>query len=163
MSIARFLSSVLVSGVTGLAAASPPEAPCPPEGDAVAVATRDHALWLCRQGWPVARFAVALGRGGVDKRERGDARTPLGVYPLGDPRPSRRFRTFIPIGYPTSEQVAQGYSGGDVGIHGPDRRRAGVAMAAGDWTLGCIATATDGDLARIASFVQEWRPTVVIR
>ncbi len=128
----------------------------------MAVATRDHTLWLCQQGRPVARFRVALGRGGVDKRERGDARTPLGVYPLGQPRPSRRFKTFIPIGYPTSEQASRGFSGGDVGIHGPSRQKTPLLDAGDDWTLGCIATTTDDDLARIASFVRERSPPVLI-
>jgi L,D-transpeptidase catalytic domain len=102
----------------------------------VAVVTRAQALWLCLEGRPLARFTVALGFGGVDKRERGDARTPLGVYPLGDPRPSRRYRTSIPIGYPTKEQVARGFAGGHVGIHGPDCLRARAPAAFGDWTLG---------------------------
>jgi murein L,D-transpeptidase YafK len=130
----------------------------------VAVATREHALWLCQEGRPVARFRVALGRGGVDKREKGDARTPVGVYSLGEPRPSRRFGTFIPIGYPTPEQAARGFSGSDVGIHGPDRRKGWLRRATRwiDWTLGCIATATDDDLARVAAFVQERKPLVVI-
>ena len=162
MPAARLLCSLLLFAASDPASADPSSAGCPWEGDAVAVKTRDHTLWLCQQGQPVARFSVALGRGGVGKRERGDARTPLGIYPLGDPRPSRRFRTFIPIGYPTLEQTARGFSGGDVGIHGPDRRKARLPAAKDDWTLGCIATATYDDLARIASFVRLRRPSMVV-
>ena len=136
---------------------------CPPEGAAIAIATTDRVLKLCEMGRPVAEFRVALGRGGVDKHRRGDARTPLGVYTLGEPRPSRRFGTFIPIGYPTAEQSARGYTGSEVGIHGPHRLTAGTWLAvAFDWTQGCIATSSDEELARIVAFVQQRRPSIVI-
>src|SRR5512142_23024 len=94
---------------------------CPPSGDAIVVDTRAHELWLCTSGTAPARFAVALGRSGVGKRRRGDGRTPLGTYALGEPRFSERYGLFIPIGYPTPAQAARGRSGAAVGIHGPPR------------------------------------------
>jgi murein L,D-transpeptidase YafK len=107
---------------------------------------------------------VALGRGGLDKRRRGDARTPLGTYAFGEPRRSPRFGTFIPIDYPTPEQVARGFTGGGLGVHGPPRGwKDPVAARVLDWTTGCIATGTDQDVERIARFVREHRPAAVIR
>lgn len=131
----------------------------------MAVVTRTHELLLCTDGAPEAHFTVSLGRGGVDKRQQGDARTPLGTYPLGDPRPSRRFGTFIPIGYPTPEQTASGFTGGAVGIHGPPRgwEVLDYATTAVDWTLGCIATGSDADVAAIAEFVRQRQPVIIIR
>ncbi len=108
---------------------------------------------------------VALGRGGLDKMREGDGRTPIGTYPLGAPRPSPRFGTFIPIGYPTPEQCARGLTGGSVGIHGPARGATwlGALSTFIDWTAGCVATASDDDVALVAAFVRERRPRVVLR
>jgi hypothetical protein len=141
-------------------------APCPATGDAIVVLTGDRALWLCADGAPAARFPVALGRKGLGKRRRGDERTPLGTYPLGSPRASAQYGTFIPISYPTPAQAARGYTGDAVGIHGPPRgmdARQGYPVTDVDWTLGCIATGTDEEVGAIADFVRVHRPVVVIR
>jgi murein L,D-transpeptidase YafK len=138
--------------------------PCPETGQAVAVVTSRRELWLCTDGTMAARFAVSLGRGGVDKHRRGDARTPLGTYPLGNPRPSRHFGTFIPIGYPTPEQAALGFTGSAVGIHGPPRdwEDSDPPITAVDWTLGCIATGSDAEVELVAKFVRQRQPFIVI-
>lgn len=141
---------------------TPAVSPCPADGDAIAIDSDAHHLWLCSDGTPDARYTVALGRGGLGKRQAGDERTPLGTYPIGDPRPSSLYGVFIPIGYPTPAQAARGFSGGAVGIHGPPR---GVTYHATglDWTQGCVATGTDAEVERIAEWVRERSPIVVIR
>src|SRR5512138_796669 len=137
--------------------------PCPASGSVVAVFSRTHELYLCRAGVPHARIRVALGRGGMGKQRAGDKKTPVGTYAFGEPRASARFGTFIPIDYPRPEQVARGYTGGELGIHGPPRRwRDPDAATALDWTTGCIATGTDEDVQRIAWFVRAERPLAVI-
>jgi hypothetical protein len=144
------------------AAPEPTSSPCPPRGTTIAVDTGSHDLWLCSDGTPEARFTVALGRGGIGKRRQGDERTPLGTYPVGEPRPSSLYGIFIPIGYPTPDQAARGWTGSAVGIHGPPRgvkyRFTGL-----DWTAGCVATGTDAEAEEIAEWVRERRPVVVIR
>jgi murein L,D-transpeptidase YafK len=139
--------------------------PCAVDGDLVVVDTRPHTLWLCSERRAVARIKVALGRGGLDKTREGDGRTPIGTYSLGVPRPSSRFITFIPIGYPTAEQSARGFTGKDVGIHGPERRVSWLGSISTwiDWTAGCVATGTDDEIASVAAFVRERRPRVVLR
>jgi len=141
------------------------EGNCPDAGSAVAVLTRKRELWLCSDGAPAQRFQVALGQRGLDKRRKGDGRTPLGTYSLGAPRPSGQFGIFIPIEYPTPEQARQGHTGSTVGIHGPPRGKAepSYPSTAFDWTLGCVATGTDEDIEVIARFVRERQPVVVIR
>ena len=150
-----------------VAATSPraAEPDCPPAGDAIAVLTRKRELWICIDGAPAAHYDVALGQAGLGKRKKGDRRTPLGTYAVGDPRPSSAYGTFIPIAYPTPEQAAQGLTGGDVGIHGPPRRlpEPGYPTTAFDWTLGCVATGSDDDVEAIAAFVRLRQPVVVIR
>lgn len=140
-------------------------APCPPAGDAVVVLAEARALWLCADGIPAARFAVALGRSGVGKRRRGDDRTPLGTYPLGAPRPSELYGTFIPIAYPTPAQAARGFTGAALGIHGPPRGmdRSSYPVTDVDWTRGCIATGSDDEVGAIAEFVRARRPRLVVR
>ncbi len=140
-------------------------AACPRSGDAIVVHTAGRTLWLCASGAPAARFPIALGRGGTGKRRRGDARTPLGTYALGAPRPSARYGIFIPISYPTRAQAARGFTGGAVGIHGPPRgmEAPGYPVTELDWTAGCIATGTDEEVGAIAEFVRANRPSVVIR
>jgi len=142
-----------------------PAQPCPESGNVVTVSTRKRELWLCRDGAVAAHFEVALGQGGLDKRKKGDRRTPIGTYALGMPRPSGRYGLFIPIVYPTAEQAAQGHTGGDVGIHGPPRRlpEPSYPTTAYDWTLGCVATGSDSEIEAIAEFVRARQPMLVIR
>src|SRR4051812_49740628 len=90
-------------------------------GAAVVVRTSEHALLLCEGDAQHARYSVSLGAGGVGKRREGDERTPLGAYALGAPRASKSYGTFVPVGYPTTEQSRLGFTGGAIGIHGPPR------------------------------------------
>ena len=138
---------------------------CPPEGAVVLVSTGDHRLALCDAGTLIGSYRVALGRGGTNKRARGDDKTPFGVYAVGEPRPSGRFGTFIPVAYPTAEQRRQGYTGSEIGIHGPDRRVRWIGRANTwvDWTAGCVALSSDADVNAVASFVRHSRPSIVIR
>lgn len=101
-------------------------------------------------------FHVALGRGGVDKRAEGDSRTPRGRYTLGAARPSSRYHRFIPVGYPTASQAGQGFTGSDVGIHGPRDAFAwlGRTTVWVDWTRGCIALGTKADVDRVAEWAR---------
>ena len=163
----RTLGLLLLVGVAPTRADDPwvAPAPCPEQGDVVTVIARKRELWLCQDGAGIAKFQVALGRGGVDKHRQGDGRTPLGTYTLGAPRASTRFGLFIPIAYPTREQTAQGFTGGEVGIHGPPRGQAEpeYPTTAVDWTQGCIATGVDADIGVIAEFVRARQPLLVVR
>jgi len=135
--------------------ASPPDASCQGRSTSIVVRVRDHVLLACEDDRIRQKAKVSLGTGGVGKQRQGDRRTPLGVYELGDARPSERFGIFIPIGYPTSEQIRHGFTGGDVGIHGPTRpfRWAGPINARFDWTQGCIALATDEELEALRDWM----------
>jgi murein L,D-transpeptidase YafK len=129
-------------------------APCRPHETGVVVEVAAHALTLCDDGRAADRHRVALGSGGVGKRRRGDDKTPLGLYPLGPPRPSQSFGTFVPVGYPTESQRRQGFTGDAVGIHGPPRGLAGAVGTAIDWTAGCIALGSDAEIEAIAGFIR---------
>jgi murein L,D-transpeptidase YafK len=131
--------------------------PCAGRDDAaVVVKTADHMLWLCANGTASAHYAVSLGKGGSGKSVEGDDKTPMGTYSLGAPVPSKRFGTFIPVGYPTAEQAKEGKTGGSVGVHGPARamRWAGRLLLMSDWTKGCVGLPRDSDLKSIVEFVE---------
>ena len=132
-----------------------PARPCPAPGTVVAVHSSDRSLWLCRNGKEEGRFRVALGWGGLDKRSEGDRRTPTGRYALGVPRPSASFHRFVPVGYPTVAQASDGRTGGAIGIHGPDARFRALGRATTwvDWTAGCIAVGTRGEIDDIADWL----------
>ncbi len=131
---------------------------------ALVVDTARRTMVTCRDRRTEGTFRVSLGRGGIDKRARGDRKTPLGEYDLGTPRSSARYGLFIPIGYPKPEQKANGRSGGDIGIHGPHREFLwlGKDSTDVDWTLGCIAVGTDEEIVEVARWVQEHNVTRVI-
>lgn len=126
--------------------------PCRPAETAVVVLTAGRRLVLCDGGRAVAQHRVALGAGGVGKRREGDRKTPLGRYALGPPRPSVYFRTFVPVGYPTSAQAALGFTGGAIGIHGPTRWMPDGAFR--NWTAGCIALGHDADIEGVATWIR---------
>jgi len=118
----------------------------------VLVDTESKRMFLCSEGRADGIYKVALGKRGVGKRRKGDKKTPLGKYWLGNPRPSNAgVRTFIQVGYPTLVQQQKGYTGGSIGIHGPSRD--GRLRS----TLGCIAVATHDEIDEIEMWVKENR------
>jgi murein L,D-transpeptidase YafK len=132
----------------------------------VVVETSQHLLWLCREGVLKGEYKVVLGTRGTGKQKEGDNKTPLGTYGLGIPRASKRFGVFIPVMYPTPEKKQQGFTGADVGIHGPARmfRWLGPINRWLDWTQGCIALAEDKEIEEIAAWVtRENSRTIEIR
>jgi murein L,D-transpeptidase YafK len=131
--------------------------PCKGQKSAVVVDTVQHRLWLCQEEKKFGEFEVSIGRGGIDKRKQGDKKTPLGEYSLGTPRPSNKFGIFIPVGYPTPDQEAKGFTGSNVGIHGPSRILKGFGRfsTCADWTEGCIAVGTDKEISEISQLVKE--------
>ncbi len=130
--------------------------PCPPKGSVIVVDTTAGVLTMCANGEARQTRRVAIGRGGAGKTRRGDNKSPLGDYRLGNPRPSKRFGTFIPLGYPTATQRKRGYTGSAVGVHGPDRRVrwAGPLNTLVNWTQGCIAVRSDDAVTQIAAWVK---------
>lgn len=137
--------------------------PCPATGAIVLVDSNAHVLCLCREGKREAVFRLALGRGGMNKRNEGDGRTPVGRYDLGPPRASRRYHVFVPIAYPTAEERARGLSGSDVGVHGPHVAFAWLRLATlwADWTRGCIAVATSREADQIGAWVRVNAPVQI--
>lgn len=165
LSISVFVSSAqaelytclgLPSQSNQLAKPQPASDPCTERETSIVALTQTGVVYLCEAGKSIGHFDISLGRGGVGKTQNGDLKTPLGTYSLSFARPSERFGLFIPVGYPTTEQSARGFTGGSVGIHGPDRHFAcaGLLNVSFNWTQGCLAVASDASIQKIAGFLR---------
>lgn len=122
------------------------------------VHTSKRILNICKQGTVVKTFEIALGYKGVGKKQAGDNKTPVGLYQLAYPRKSSQFKVFIPILYPTPKQRAAGYTGRDVGIHGPTQTHSSSWLG---WlnnlpsaTRGCIAVGKNNNIEYVAKWVK---------
>lgn len=127
-----------------------------PLSNGINVHTSKKILNICKNGTVIKAFKVALGYKGVGKKHAGDNKTPIGVYQLAHPRKSNQFKVFIPILYPTQKQRAAGYTGRDVGIHGPTQSPKWVG-----WlnnlpysTRGCIAVGKNNQIEYVANWVK---------
>lgn len=127
-----------------------------PLANGINVHTKKHILNICKQGMIVKTFKVALGNKGIGKKHAGDNKTPIGLYSLSHPRKSNQFKMFIPILYPTKKQLAAGYTGRDVGIHGPtqsSRLLTWLNNLPGS-TRGCVAVGKNNHIEYVANWVK---------
>ncbi|MEQ1878125.1 MAG: L,D-transpeptidase family protein [Bdellovibrionia bacterium] len=159
MKIESICKSFLFIALAPLLGAWVNPAACEKHGTSIVVETGRHRLYVCENGKTQISYRSALGRGGLDKRVEGDNKTPFGTYPLGKPRTSNEFHVFIPVGYPTRNQKLNGYTGGDIGIHGPPVRFAesyyvSAAISYLDWTRGCIALGQNDFIEAVAAWVE---------
>lgn len=127
-----------------------------PLSNGINVHTRKQILNICKHGTVIKTFKIALGNKGVGKKQAGDNKTPSGLYELSHPRKSNLFKVFIPIRYPTKKQLAAGYTGRDVGIHGPTQSFSWLS-----WlnnlpysTRGCIAVGKNNHIEYVANWVK---------
>jgi murein L,D-transpeptidase YafK len=127
-----------------------------PLSNGINVHTTKQILNICKHGTVIKTFKVALGYKGVGKKHAGDNKTPIGLYGLAHPRKSNQFKVFIPILYPTSKQLAAGYTGRDVGIHGPTQSSSWLS-----WlnnlpysTRGCVAVGKNNHIEYVANWVK---------
>ena len=132
--------------------------------DGINVYTSKRILNVCNHGSVIKTFKVALGFKGVGKKRAGDNKTPIGLYGLAYPRKSSQFKVFIPILYPTAQQRAAGYTGRDVGIHGPTQ-----STHLSSWlnnlpfsTRGCVAVGQNNYIEYVANWVKSHPGTKIL-
>ncbi len=161
----RALVFLLLLAAAPAAGVDDKPAPCAPKATEVVIDATSRTLFLCRRGDVDASYPVNLGGGGLGKKKQGDRKTPLGRYVLSPPRPSvSGFTWFVPIGYPTAEQRAAGYTGGAIGIHGPPdwlpQALIDVAFPT-PWTDGCVMVRTTAEIEAIRAWLLAQKPRVV--
>src|SRR5436309_7019388 len=126
-----------------------------------------RTLDVYNYGARVRSFPTVFGlNGSGSKLYEGDRRTPSGLYMIVDKRAHPRWRQFLLLDYPNTQDLQRywlameggglprrgdGYvgAGGAVGIHGTDKP--GLNARGVDWTWGCISlqNADVDDLARL--------------
>lgn len=109
------------------------------------------------------RFYTSLGRRGIGKTERGDERTPVGIYwTTGELRPptlaARYGLQALPLDYPNALDRAQGRTGDGIWIHGGP---VGGPVRPPRHTDGCVAFADDR-LEMLAPSLQALASPVII-
>ncbi|CAN5516163.1 hypothetical protein BH10BDE1_BH10BDE1_14100 [soil metagenome] len=104
-----------------------------------------------------AEFAmrVSIGTNGIGKTAEGNRKSPLGTYWIGYPRHSMQFGIFIPIGYPNMANIAAGFTGYAVGIHGPMRFMTCLPQKSleKNWTAGCFAVGRDSQIIQLSEWI----------
>jgi murein L,D-transpeptidase YafK len=168
----RFLTNVLIAAAVVLAESHLLAAQ---SGLRIEVSKTHHALKVIRDGRMLRTFHASFGWGeGGTKIAIGDGRTPTGVYHVYEKRPSERFRWFLALNYPDSQDADRAFEAGRidadtwadiwvadrsgdpppyntplgafVGIHGTGAEGRVARLRQGsDWTDGCIAL-SDSDI-----------------
>ena len=114
------------------------------------VSQESRKVSVCVKQRSISSFDASFGSRGFEKKRKGDRKTPIGLYPIAKPRPSvSKWRTFMHIGYPTREQVSKGYTGGDVGLHGPNQLFP-YKNDLVDYGAGCVIMGTNESIDSIA-------------
>ncbi|MBI1209295.1 MAG: L,D-transpeptidase family protein [Azospirillum sp.] len=124
-----------------------------------------HRLHIYRPDEPPRTYQISLGgnpRGA--KEQRGDKRTPEGVYLIVAKNPDSNYHRSLKISYPSPEDRARAQKrgidpGDDIMIHGLPNGKGwiGDAHRTTDWTNGCIAV-TDQEIDEIWRLVPVGTP-----
>ena len=136
--------------------------------DSIVIEKARRTLTLYSGGYAVRSYRVALGNQPTgDKLERGDGRTPEGVFHVDYKNPQSKYHMALHISYPDAAHArraaALGVSpGGDIMIHGLPAAYAGLGSAHADydWTEGCIAV-TDQEIEEIWRAVPQGAPVQI--
>jgi murein L,D-transpeptidase YafK len=132
----------------------------PLQADRVVVAKSRRTLTLLRHGKVLKTYKVALGgepRG--PKTQRGDNKTPEGLYTIDARNPRSQFHLALHVSYPNAADRERARKlgvdpGGAIMIHGLPSAFAylGPLHRQTDWTLGCVAV-TNSEIEEIWSMV----------
>ena len=114
--------------------------------DFIVVLKTERKVMLARAGRVLKTYPIALGehpRG--PKRERGDGRTPEGLYRIDGFNPQSRYHRALHISYPNADDLRRARltgrpPGGDIEIHGMPEGYGDIdpTVFSRDWTDGCI-------------------------
>lgn len=136
--------------------------------DSILILKKDHVLELLAGGRVIRTYKVALGSGGLARKDRqGDGRTPEGHYIIDSRNEHSAYHKALHVSYPNGEDRRRAASlgvspGGDIMIHGLPNGKGwiGAAHRTVDWTLGCIAV-TDAEIDEIWNMVPAGTPVEI--
>ena len=136
--------------------------------DRIVIVKSERTMTLLRQGRALKTYKVALGgdpRG--PKTQRGDNKTPEGVYTIDARNAHSQFHLALHISYPNAADRERAKKrgvnpGGDIMIHGlpPAYAWLGPLHRQTDWTLGCVAV-TDSEIEEVWAMVPLGTPVEI--
>jgi murein L,D-transpeptidase YafK len=162
---------IIVIAVLGVALLSGGHPSQQQRASKVLVLKTEHRLLLLDEGNNAMRtYAIAIGRGGVEPKQRqGDHKSPEGVYVIDRHKGDSRFHRALHVSYPNDADRERARkagidAGGDIMIHGIQNGLGwlGPLHRAVDWTDGCIAV-TDAEIEEIYSAVPDGTPVEIRR
>lgn len=124
--------------------------------DRIVIKKDQRILTVYAKGRKLKSYKVVLGRVPIGhKLEKGDRKTPEGIYYIVSKNPNSQFHLSLKISYPNKADQLEAarygrHPGDDIMIHGLSKR---LSFAGGfhrlkDWTLGCIAV-TNSEIEQI--------------
>jgi murein L,D-transpeptidase YafK len=127
-----------------------------PRADQILIKKSERTLTLLREGKVLKTYKVALGGQPVGaKTQKGDNKTPEGLYTIDARNQHSQFHLALHVSYPSAADRERARKlgvnpGGDIMIHGLPKQWAwlGAAHREHDWTLGCIAV-TNAEIEEI--------------
>ena len=129
--------------------------------DSVLVKKSERKLYLIKNGKPYRSYQISLGANPIGhKQQKGDERTPEGLYVLDKKNESSKFYKTINVSYPNSTDQIDAKKagvdpGGEIMIHGQPNGFgwAWRLLNLWDWTDGCIAV-NNQDMDEIWSLIE---------
>ena len=121
------------------------------KADKVLVKKLERKLYLLNKGQVIREYPISLGLNPIGhKQQRGDKRTPEGLYVVKHRNPKSKYYKSILFSYPNEQDRRQAEAkgldpGGDLAIHGLPNGTEEEAWdyIERDWTDGCIAVTND--------------------
>jgi murein L,D-transpeptidase YafK len=121
------------------------------QADYILVEKAARRLTLFTGDRKIRTYKIALGRNAKGpKLEKGDLRTPEGIYIIDSRNPDSKYHLSLHISYPNEidlqiTAMADVSPGGNIMIHGTGEEYAwmGKFHSALDWTEGCIAVTNE--------------------
>lgn len=147
LALGAALGGVLLLIILAGQEAPPPRLPTNARADAIVIDKTAHTMTLYQEGQALRTYAVSLGSGGLEAKQReGDKRTPEGTYRIDSRNPRSSYHLSLHISYPDAQDVAAAQArgenaGSDIMIHGLRNGLGwfGTLHRKFDWTAGCIA------------------------
>jgi L,D-transpeptidase YnhG len=111
----------------------------------------------------IGDFFISVGKAGIDKRQEGDGKTPLGAYYITSVREKKTLPDFygagaLPLNYPNALDVQQGRTGSGIWLHGSPPQQYVRAPLASD---GCVVL-SNPDMDQLLAIVAPRTTPVVI-
>jgi murein L,D-transpeptidase YafK len=133
--------------------------------DSIVVEKSLRTMTLYAVGFPIRTYGIALGKEPKgDKVQKGDGRTPEGLFYIDSRNPSSKYHRSLHISYPDAAHMRRATelgvaAGGDVMIHGLPKgyESFGAQHREWDWTEGCVAV-TNEEIEEIWSTVPDGTP-----